>query len=70
MVKTQELEEIIKSSGLKKKYIANQLGVTVYGLSLKINNIHEFKLSEFVKICDILNITDPQKRSEIFLQQK
>lgn len=67
MVKTQELEEIIKNKGLKKKYIASQLGITTYGLALKINNVNEFKLSEFITICDILGITDPQQRREIFL---
>ena len=46
MTDTMTLRRRIEEAGLKYKYIANQLGLTPYGLQLKINNVFEFKVSE------------------------
>ena len=46
MVNTELLENYIKKSGYKKKFIAQKLGITSYGFSLKICGINEFKGSE------------------------
>lgn len=58
MTNTDELEKIIASSGLKKEFIAEQLGITAMSLYNKINNIREFKASEIQKLSDILKIKD------------
>ena len=66
MTDTVKLRELIESKGLKLKFIAEKLGITPYGLQKKINNINEFKVSEVMVLCDILEISDLQEREAIF----
>ena len=57
MTDTKRLLEIIEASGLKKKYIAHELGLTPYGLQKKI---------EIKMLCDLLKITSLKTKDEIF----
>lgn len=66
MTNTKLLEEKIAKSGLKKKYIAESLGLTGYGLQKKITNKTEFKASEIAKLCEVLNIESSEEKEEIF----
>lgn len=66
MTNTTELRRLIKESGLKLEYIAEQLGITRFSLAKKIENVTEFKTSEVQKMCDVLRITDPQTKEAIF----
>ena len=66
MIKTDELKTIIASKGLKMKFVAEQLGLSNYGLSLKLDNKNEFKMSEVVSLCKLLDINDPEQRERIF----
>lgn len=59
------LEEAILKSGLKKSYIAEQLDLSAYGLSRKINGDSEFKASEIYILSGILNL-NAKERDEIF----
>ena len=70
MTNTKKLNETIKRSGLKKKYIAEQIGRTPYGLALKIDGTNEFTAQEIKKLCEILSITDPKEILEIFLSDE
>ena len=70
MTNTALLEQCITNAGLKKNYIAQELGLSPYGLSNKINNRNEFKTSEIEKLCDILNISDLKTRDKIFFDRK
>lgn len=70
MTNTALLEEKISESGLKKSYIAKSIGLTPYGLTLKIRNINEFKASEIDKICILLGIDSPEERCDIFFASK
>ena len=70
MTDSAALREKIKASGLKYAFIANQLGLTPYGLSLKIDNVNEFKGSEIAKLCKILNITSLKEKECIFFAKK
>lgn len=45
------LKEIIKSRGLKLKFVADYLGLTSNGFALKLNNKQEFKTSEVAALC-------------------
>ena len=63
------LSEYIKSSGLKKTYIAEQLGITRAGLLLKIRGQHEFRESEIQKLCTLLKI-NKSARDKIFFAKK
>ena len=66
MTNTELLEEKITKSGLKKSYVARAIGLSSYGLTLKIKNINEFKASEIEKLCILLGITDVEERCAIF----
>lgn len=65
MTDTDMLNDIIRRSGLKYKYIAEKLGITYAGLKKKIHNDSEFKASEIKILCDLLSISE-QKRDSIF----
>ena len=66
MTNTALLEEKIRKSGLKKSYIAKAIGLSPYGLTLKIQNSNEFKASEIEKLCLLLGVDDLEERSAIF----
>ena len=70
MTNTALLEKKITTSGLKKSYIAKAIGLSPYGLMLKIRNINEFKASEIEKLCILLGIDDLEERSAIFFASK
>lgn len=69
MTDTVKLRELISKSGLKLGYIANQLGISRFALSNKIQNRTEFRVSEIVKMCEILCI-DYDSREQIFFAHK
>ena len=66
MTHTKLLEEKITLSGLKKTFIAKEIGISRYSLIQKINNTTEFKPSEITKLCAILNITTLEEKERIF----
>ena len=70
MTNTELLEKKIAQSGLKKSYIAKSIGLSPYGLTLKIQNTNEFKASEIAKLCILLGIDDLEERSAIFFTLK
>lgn len=70
MTDTTRLNQIIAETGLKKKFLAQKLGLTPYGLAKKINGETEFKASEITKICQILDIQDIQDKWSIFFANK
>ena len=70
MTNTALLEEKITKSGLKKSYIAKAIGLSPYGLTLKIQNVNEFKASEIEKMCILLNIESLEERCAIFFASK
>lgn len=60
MTDSLKLKAAIVASGLSRKAIADELGISLYSLQKKINNITEFKASEISKLSKILNISDIQ----------
>lgn len=66
MTNTALLEERIKMSGYQKNYIAKVLGLTPYGLSLKISGKNEFKASEIDAFSELLGIESWEERAAIF----
>lgn len=66
MTNTNKLKNIIENSGLKRKYIAEQLGITYYSLQRKIENKKEFKSTEIAILCKVLNITSLKEKEDIF----
>lgn len=66
MTNTSLLEQYIEKSGYKKSFIAEQLGITSYGLTLKINNKSEFKASEITILCKLLKIGAKDREAIFF----
>lgn len=66
MTNTEALRKKIKESGLKMQFIADNLDLSVYGLSLKISNHNEFKASEISCLCELLNITSLEEKDALF----
>lgn len=67
MTNTKLLREKIDASGLKLQYIADQLGITRFGLYKKLQDGSEFKPSQIVKLCELLRIETAEERKQIFL---
>jgi DNA-binding phage protein len=65
MTDTKLLRDHIEASGMKYVHIAKKLGLSAYGLQRKIENDSEFKASEIVKLCEVLNL-DIKARDNIF----
>lgn len=64
------LRELISIKGLKLKYVAEYLGLSSYGLALKIDNVQEFKTSEVAALCDLLKIESLEMKEKIFFNEK
>lgn len=66
MTNTSLLEQYIKNSGLKKSFIAKQLGITTYSFAQKVNNKSEFKANEITILCKLLKIGAKDKEAIFF----
>lgn len=70
MTDSKELRSLIEEKGFKLKYVAEYLGLSSYGLSLKIDNKREFKASEVLALCELLEIRSLKKKEKIFFNLK
>ena len=61
-VNTKLLQQKIKDSGLKMGFIAEKLGRSRQTLSDKIQGKTEFLPSEIRIICELLQLTDEERR--------
>lgn len=66
MVDTLYLEKIISESGIKKSYLAEQLGISIQTLRLKITGKSDFTIREVNILCKELGITDLSEKEKIF----
>lgn len=55
----------VKRAGFKNKDIAEAIGVTPSGYTLKISNKSDFRQSEIKTICDLLSLT-VEERDRVF----
>lgn len=69
MTDTNALKKLINNNGLKMKYVAEQLGLSPYGFSLKVENKKEFKTSEVAALCELLNIDSLAEKEKIFFKR-
>lgn len=58
----------IAESGFTQAQIAADLGISANTMTKKMNNRAEFNLSEVIKLCEILSISEATEKAEIFLQ--
>lgn len=61
------LKQTIADKGYKLKYIAQQIGISSYGLALKLSGNSEFKVTEINKLIDILSLK-PEEIEDIFFE--
>ena len=52
-----KIETLINEKGLKKSFIAKNLDVSVESLRKKLKGLVDFKVSELIKLADILNLS-------------
>ncbi|NLC25580.1 MAG: hypothetical protein GX777_03020 [Fastidiosipila sp.] len=70
MVDTEKLRNKVVSSGLKYKFLAEELGLSRYGLQLKIDGKNDFMTSEVAELCKLLNISTLTEKEAIFFSKK
>lgn len=70
MTDTIELNGLIRDSGLTKSYIANKLGITLYGFQKKRENKSQFTAEEIKILCEILKIKSLREKEKIFFAEK
>lgn len=69
MTDVELLNAKIESSGLKRNYLAGQLGITPQGFYLKCSGRNEFIASEIQKLCKLLNITQKEMKAIFFAKK-
>ena len=60
------LKEYAKSKKITLNELANAIGLTRQGLNKKITNRTEFKVSEVMRLSELLGLTEEQKQSVFF----
>lgn len=69
MVNTAMLKARMMLEGYTQRGLAKETKIGVTPLNEKINNKKVFRCDEVDKICDVLRITDPTEKCEIFFAQ-
>lgn len=66
MTNKKLLEEHISRSGLKKGFIAEQIGLSRQGFNNCLNNQAEFRASHIAKLCELLGLDATLKEAIFF----
>ncbi len=61
MTDSQALRKWIADHGYKLKYVAEKLGLTPFGLTKKIDNVTQFKVSEIAAFVTELGMTTAER---------
>ena len=61
MTNTELLKDYISKSGYKLGYLANQVGISRFSLTQKINNKSEFKANEMDALSRLLGIKNKEQ---------
>ena len=69
MIDHYMLEKVLKDSGLKRDYIAEQLGISRFSLFKKIKGETEFTASELTAIKNVLHLTQGTFRRIFFASE-
>ncbi len=70
MTDSQAIRNLIRSKGLKLKFVADSLGLSYYAFQQKIDNRREFKTSEITSLCELLDIKTLSEKEKIFFAKK
>lgn len=66
MTDIKRINKIIEERGLKKNYIAKQIGIQPSTLTLRLNGQSDFKVSEAARLGDFLGLTPAEKIAVFF----
>ena len=69
MVNTQLLDDKIESSGLKRGFIVDKLGLSRFGFDKKLKGQTPFRVAEIYVLCDLLNISESDKQAIFFADE-
>ena len=69
MERFKKLKERIEKSGYKLSYLAEQLGITRFSLTNKLNGVTDFKSEEIKKLCLTLKIQNEDIHLYFFTEQ-
>ena len=70
MTNVELLKAKIDDSGLKRNFIAKQLGISPQGFHLKVTGKNEFTSGQIQKLCELLRITSLKETKAIFFCDK
>ena len=70
MVNSAKLKARMLLEGYTQRTLAKETGIGVTPLNEKINNTGVFRCDEVDKICEVLHITDPIEKCDIFFAQE
>lgn len=70
MTDSKAIRDLIQSKGLKFKFVASSLGLSYYAFQQKIDNKREFKTSEIIMLCELLDIKSLSEKEKIFFAKK
>lgn len=63
----RKLAAMLVENGLTQKEAAKQIGLSANSFSARMVGKRPFNTTEAQKLCELLNIENPQDRAEIFL---
>jgi DNA-binding Xre family transcriptional regulator len=66
MANVEKLNALIDYKGIKKIWLADQLGITQQTLINKLSGANDFKLQEVNTLCKILNISEKETKQIFF----
>lgn len=66
MTDKAKLEDLITKSGLKKSFIADNLGISRQAFLNKVNNKSLFTSEEIDTLCKLLNVKSLTEKEKIF----
>ncbi len=69
MTNRKLLEDKIMQKGLKKSYLAKQIGVSRSTFCALLQNKSEFRASQIATLCKLLDIKDDETMKAIFFAQ-
>lgn len=67
-MQANKLRAAMALARINQSDLAEKLGITENTLCNKLLGRSDFKVSEAIKICEVLNINDAAARNEIFLE--
>lgn len=66
MIDTEKLEDAIKTSGLKKGFIAERLGLSRGGFTNCLQGKSEFRVGQIRTLCELLRLNHDQINAIFF----